>query len=81
MPILQFFSGTLAFKPVPIPVTVKQNFETFTIYVKFITDGKETVQVFTDLELLKRALKDINDKYKVDLCFVNFVMLFFLQIF
>ena len=31
-----------------------------------LTDGTATVQVSTDLELLKRALKDITDKYNVN---------------
>ena len=30
-----------------------------------ITEGTATVQVSNDTELLKRALKDINDKYNV----------------
>ena len=36
------------------------------VYSLFIIDGKETVQVSTDPELLKRALKDITDNYNVD---------------
>ena len=31
-----------------------------------LTHGKATVQVSTEPELLKRALKDITDKYNVD---------------
>ena len=31
-----------------------------------LTDGTATVQFSTDPELLKRALKDITDKYNVD---------------
>ena len=36
------------------------------VYFLFKIDGKETVQVCTDPELLKRALKDSTDNYNVD---------------
>ena len=35
-------------------------------YPRQLTDGIATVQVSTDPELLKRALKDITDNYNVD---------------
>ena len=61
---MQFGKGLMSF----IPPSTSSNSGTFGIrllfhYNRWLPDGTATVQVSTDPELLKRALKDITDKY------------------